>query len=98
MVMGIIGKTQGVNMAAKPNPKATSMKLRVPLLAMLVSAAPGGDSTCGWAALGRVLTPGIEATKPVGMESVEAMAELSTSRVAVAVLRTGGRHNLSVQT
>src|SRR5215468_4084223 len=86
MVIGIIGKTQGVKMASNPPPKASSMKGPISCVSGLgVTAAGAGE-------------PGLNSKNPAGMETGRAGAEGSILRVAVAVYLRGGRQRVASQT
>src|ERR1700722_10456412 len=89
MVMGIMGKTQGVKMAAKPNPKATSRN--VPRLCVAVVAE------LGEAAAARAFGGPVNSMNPAGMAAAAERAAGSTVRLAVAVRRTGGIQKRSLQ-
>jgi hypothetical protein len=88
MVMGIMGKTQGVKMAARPKPKATSRNAPRPWVSG--RGRPGGrPRTWGSAPLTSVY--------PAGMAEAAARAAGSMVRVALAVRRRGGMHTVSLQ-
>ena len=97
-VNGIIGKTQGVKMAASPAPNAVSRKRPNP--AEVCGAAEGavGVPTAVDADSGaEEAAAGLNSLKPVGMTITCDFAAGSMFNVAVAVLRLGGRHLESLQ-
>src|ERR1700689_3280876 len=89
MVMGIMGKTQGVKMAARPNPKATSRN--APRLWVFVVAVEGV------ALATRAFGAPLNSMNPAGITGAAARAAESMVRLALAVRRTGGMHRRSLQ-
>src|SRR6266567_7057954 len=86
MVIGIIGKTQGVKIASNPPPKARSMKGPI----SCVSGLGGTAATAG--------EPGLNSKKPAGIETGCTGAEGSIFRGADAVYLRGGRQRVASQT
>src|ERR1700690_2511353 len=88
-VIGIIGKTQGVKMAASPSPKAVRRNVaRLPFAEAGVAGLAGfGLLTCAATA------PGLISVYPAGTTKAAATgAAGSTFNVKTAVFLRGGRH------
>ncbi len=93
MVIGIIGNTHGVKIAASPKPKATSRNMAneresLPAAVLTVSAAAVGCAAG---------PPRLNSANSAGIATFVGRAPGSISRLAVAVRFTGGRHILSLQ-
>src|SRR5262249_21765810 len=86
MVMGIIGKTQGVKMANNPPPNARSIKGPISCVSGLGGAAVDEGE------------PGLNSRNPEGMEIIGAGALASIFSGAVAVNFLGGRQRVASQT
>src|SRR5579862_3730063 len=89
-VMGIIGKTQGVNTAASPNPNAVSAKARSPCCEDPAGTFSDTLSTGG--------APGFTSVYPAGaLNSSISGANAAAVSLNAAVLVLGFRHCLSSQ-
>ena len=85
--MGTIGKTHGVKMAARPNPKAAARNNARPCESP-AAAAPGEVVVA--------TALGLASMYPAGAANAATFAEASTTRVAVTARFTGGRHRRSL--
>src|SRR5689334_11616057 len=96
-VIGIIGNTQGVKIAASPNPKAVIRNAGRPLAAASAGAVELRALVPALFTL-TATAPGLISVKPAGaMNPFGAVAEGSTINVKDAVFFLGGRHWRSLQ-